>query len=213
MRSSSAANNSFIAMVVSVGGLGLCSGNRELLLPRSGVTAHAKVGRAHTLVDLTNAFLRDGFVTTSKSLPYGLNHHSLQDHGPWLHTAWTHVPIVTWRCGAGGHVFWHIENCSRGPKISYRKLCKWQWCGNIHRQCTGPHHTWARIGPKITVFLHISCNYLHAYMPFIITKIWTSQNCFAWKMEKCQYYPECQGFYTFFSFHALQNVGKVHFAS
>ena len=45
-------------MVVAVGGLGLGSGNRELLLPRNGVTAHAKVGSAHTLVDFTNAFLR-----------------------------------------------------------------------------------------------------------------------------------------------------------
>ena len=33
------------------------------------------------------------------------------------------------------------------------------------------------------------------------------------RSEGVQYYPECQGFYIFFIFHALQNVGKVRFAS
>ena len=45
-------------MVVSVGGLGLGLGNRDLILPRNDVTAHANVGRAHTLVGFTNTFLR-----------------------------------------------------------------------------------------------------------------------------------------------------------
>ena len=45
-------------MLVSVGGLGIGLGNRELLLPRNGVTAQAKVSRAHTLVGLPNAFIR-----------------------------------------------------------------------------------------------------------------------------------------------------------
>ena len=41
---------------------------------------------------------------------------------------------------------------------------------------------------KITVFLHLSYNYLCTYMPSLIAKIWTSQNCLAWKMKnkKCQ---------------------------
>ena len=51
-------NTSLIAMVMSGGGLGLGLGDGELLLPRNGFTAHANVGRAHTLVCFTNAFLR-----------------------------------------------------------------------------------------------------------------------------------------------------------
>ena len=77
---------------------------------------------------------------------------------------------------------------------------------------------------KITNFLHLSYIQLATYTPSIITRIWTSQKNFAWKMEKSvkdmgnrsegvQSYPECQGFHTFFSFHALQNIGKANVVS
>ena len=58
---------------------------------------------------------------------------------------------------------------------------------------------------------------LATYTPSIIAKIWTSQNWFAWKIEKSvkdmanrseggQYYPKCQGFNTFFPVFMLYRM-------
>ena len=69
---------------------------------------------------------------------------------------------------------------------------------------------------KINVFLHISFNYLRTYhlsSPKFWPWGWKSLKYLPNRSEGVQCFSECQGFYTFFSFHALQNVSKLHSAS
>ena len=71
---------------------------------------------------------------------------------------------------------------------------------------------------KITVFLHILYNYLrtcHSSLPrFELLKIvffqedGKSVKYLENRSEGVQYYPKFKAFDIFFSFHALQNVGK-----